>query len=92
MDLYLFAFRLPDADPESLRSLVLNSWLVSNAEGVTTEEVELGGKTVTRVDYGGDTPDAYVYSLGDVVVIIHSGSEDLAAQAAEALPTSADQP
>jgi hypothetical protein len=92
MDLYLFAFRLPDADPESLRSLVLNSWLVSNAEGVTTEEVELGGKTVTRVDYGDDTPDAFVYSLGDVVVIIHSGSEGLAAQAAEALPTSADQP
>ena len=31
-------------------------------------------------------------SQGDVVVIIHTGSEDLAAEAAEALPTSADQP
>ena len=91
-DLYLFAFRLPDSDPAALRSLVLDSWLVAGAEGVTTEEVELGDKTLTRVDYGEDVPDAYVYSVGDVAVIIHSGSEDLAAQAAETLPTSADQP
>jgi hypothetical protein len=92
VDLYLFAFRLPDTAPEALRSLVLDSWLVAGAEGVTTEEVELGGKTLTHVDYGEDVPDAYVYSQGDVVVIIHTGSEDLAAEAAEALPTSADQP
>jgi hypothetical protein len=65
VDLYLFAFRLPGADPEELRSLVLDSWLVADAEGVTTEQVELGGKPI----------------------IIHSGSPDLAAAAAEALPT-----
>jgi hypothetical protein len=87
VDLYLFAFRLPGADPEALRSLVLDSWLVADAEGVTTEEVELGGKTMTHVDYGDDFPDAYLYSLGDVAIIIHSGSEQLAEAAAEALPT-----
>lgn len=92
MDLYLFAFRLPGIAPEALRSLVLDSWLVANAEGVTTEQVELGGKELTHVDYGDDSPDAYVYSVGDIVVIIHTGSEDLAAASAEALPTSADQP
>lgn len=91
-DLYLFAFRLPDADPAALRSLVLDGWLVANAEGVTTEEVELGGKTLTHVDYGAELPDAYLYSAGDVAVIIQTSSEDLAAQAAEALPTSADEP
>ena len=87
LDLYLFAFRLPGAKPEELRSLVLDSWLVTDAEGVTSEQVELGGKTVTRIEYGDDFQDAYVYSLGDRVVIIHSGSPDLAAAAAEALPT-----
>jgi hypothetical protein len=92
VDLVLFAFRLPGADPEALRSLVLDSWLVASAEGVTTEEVELGGKTVTHVDYGDELSDAYLYSVGDVAVIIQTGSEDLAAAAAEALPTSADQP
>ena len=92
VDLYLFAFRLPDTDSAALRSLVLESWLVAGAEGVTTEEVEFGGKTLTRVDYGEDVPDAYVYSQGDVAVIIHTGSEELAAEAAAALPTSADQP
>ena len=92
LDLYLFAFRLSDADPEALKSLVLDSWLVAGADGVTTEEVELGGKALTRVRYGEEFPDAYVYSVGDVAVIIHTGSEDLAAEASEALPTSAGQP
>ena len=87
LDLYLFAFRLPGADPEALQSLVLNSWLVADAEGVTTEQVELGGKAMTHVDYGDDSPGAYVYSSGDTAIIIHSGSPDLAAAAAEALPT-----
>ena len=59
---------------------------MANAEGVTTEEVELGGKTMTHVDYGDDSPDAYVYSLGDKAIIIYSGSPDLAKAAAEALP------
>jgi hypothetical protein len=86
VDLYLFGFRLPGADPEALQSLVLNSWLVADADGVTTEEVELGGKTMTHVDYGDDSPDAYVYSLGDTAIIIYSGSPDLAKAAAEALP------
>jgi hypothetical protein len=71
---------------------VLDSWLVASAEGVTTEEVELGGKTVTHVDYGDELADAYLYSVGDVAVIMQTGTEDLAAAAAEALPTSADQP
>ena len=53
---------------------------------MTTEEVELGGKTMTHVDYGDDSPDAYVYSLGDTAIIIYSGSPDLAEAAAEALP------
>jgi hypothetical protein len=87
LDLYLFAFRLPGADPEALRTLVLDSWLVADAEGVTSEEVQLGGKTVTHVDYGDDFQDAYVYSLGDTAVIIQSGTPELAAAAAEALPT-----
>jgi hypothetical protein len=87
LDLYLFAFRLPDSDPEALRSLVLDSWLVADAEGVTSEQVELGGKTVTHVDYGDDFQDAYLYSLGDMAVIIQSGSPDLAEAAAEALPS-----
>ena len=91
-DLVLFAFRLPGVAPEALRSLVLDSWLVASAEGVTTEDVELGGKTLTHVDYGDELADAYLYSVGDVAVIIQTGTEELAAAAAEALPTSADQP
>ena len=86
VDLYLFAFRLPGADPEQLHSLVLDSWLVADAEGVTSEQVELGGKTMTHVDYGDDFPDAYLYSLGDTAIIIHSGSPELAEAAAESLP------
>jgi hypothetical protein len=86
IDLYMFAFRLAGADPEALRTLVLDSWLVAGAEGVTTEEVELAGKSMTHVEYGDEFPDAYLYSTGDVAILIHTGSEELAEAAAATLP------
>ena len=86
VDLYLFAFRLPGVALDDLRSLVLNSWLVADAEGVTTEEVELAGKPLTRVEYGDDFSDAYLFATDDAVIIIHTGSPELAEAAAAALP------
>jgi hypothetical protein len=86
LDLYFVAFSLPGADPDAFRTLILQSWLVSDAEGVTVEDVELAGKTLTRVDYGDDLPDAYLYSTGTAVILMHTSSAELAESAAEALP------
>lgn len=86
LDLYFVAFSLPGADPEAFRTLILQSWLVSDAEGVTIEDVELGGKTLTRVDYGDELADAYLYAAGDVVILMHTSSAELAEAGATALP------
>ena len=86
LDLYFVAFSLPGADPEAFRTLILQSWLVSDAEGVTIEDVELGDKTLTRVDYGDDLADAYLYATGDAVILLHTSSPELAEAGAAALP------
>lgn len=86
LDLYFVAFSLPGADPEAFRTLILQSWLVSDAEGVTIEEVELGAKTLTRVDYGDELADAYLYATGDAVILLHTSSAELAEAGAAALP------
>ena len=56
------------------------------AEGVTIEDVELGDKTLTRVDYGDDLADAYLYATGDAVILLHTSSAELAEAGAAALP------
>ncbi|HSK51223.1 MAG TPA: hypothetical protein VLA44_00600 [Clostridia bacterium] len=86
VELYFLAFRLPGVDPEPFNTLILESWLVAGAEGVTTEEVELGGKRLTAVDYGADVPRAYLYTSGDVSIVIQAGDEALAEEGAAALP------
>jgi hypothetical protein len=86
IDLYFVAFSLAGADPEAFRTLILQSWLVSDAEGVTIEEVELGGKMLTRVDYGDELADAYLYATGDAVILLHTSSAELAEAGAAALP------
>ncbi len=53
---------------------------------MTVDELELAGKELTRVDYGDDLPDAYLYSMGDTVIIMNTFSEELAEAGAAELP------
>jgi hypothetical protein len=86
IDLYFLAFQLPDADPAAFKALVLDSWLVAGAEGVTVDEVALGGKDVTSIDYGEEAPPTYLYTSGTIAVVIQAGDETVAGAAIEALP------
>jgi len=86
LDLYYLAFKLPGVDGDTLRTLVLQNWLVADAEGVTVEEVELAGKSMTLVDYGDELPDAYVYTIDDAIILMHTATDSLAETGAAALP------
>jgi hypothetical protein len=86
LDLYFVAFQVDGVDPAAFRTLILQSWLVADAEGVTVEDVELAGKTLTRVDYGDELADAYLYGTGDVVILMHTSSAELAESGAAELP------
>src|SRR4051794_7610760 len=54
LDVTVTAFRLPGLAPEKLRTAVLEAWLGANQAGVKQSTVKLGGKTLTKVDYGTD--------------------------------------
>jgi hypothetical protein len=86
IDLYFLAFQLPDADPTAFKALILDSWLVAGAEGVTVTEVELGGKDVTSIDYVEDAPPGYLYTSGTIAVVVQAGDATVATAAIEALP------
>jgi hypothetical protein len=85
-DLSFLAFQLPGVELATLRTLVMQNWLVAEGEGVTVEEVELSGKTLTLVDYGDDLAPSYAYNHEDVVILMQTSDETLAEAGAAALP------
>jgi hypothetical protein len=85
IDLLIDAFRLPKADIAKLKAAILETWLSANVEGVKTTEVTLGGKTLTKVDYGDGQTIEYVYVVDDAVIVIDTSNADLAAEVAKQL-------
>lgn len=80
VDVAILGFRLPGADGTKLRAAILETWLSSTAEGVTTTTPTLGGKQVTKVDYGDGSAFEYVYAKGDVVIDIETSDEAIATE------------
>ena len=85
LDVSIIAFRLPKADLERLRSAVLDTWLSASSEGVKKTTVTLGGKSVTKVDYGDGSTIEYVYAKDDYVIVIDTSDLDVATQVAAQL-------
>jgi hypothetical protein len=80
VDIAILGFRLPGADGAKLRSAILETWLSSGAEGVKTTTPTLGGKQVTKIDYGDGSAFEYVYAKGDVVIDIETSDEAIATE------------
>lgn len=68
------------------RKIVLDSWLAASGSGVKKEDVDLGGRTVTRVDYGDDGAKDYVVTEDGAVIVITTADETLATDAIKVLP------
>ena len=71
---------------DSMKALVLDSWLAASGAGVKTTTVTLSGRTFTQVDYGDNGTKDYLLVEQGRVVIIETATADLATQAAAALP------
>jgi hypothetical protein len=71
---------------DKLKAAVLEAYLVADQPGVKQSTVKLGGKTLTKVDYGtsGGALD-YVYVTPDHVIVIDTADPDAAAEAASQL-------
>ena len=82
----MVAISVTGMQPDALRSLVLDSWLVASGAGVKSDSVTLAGHTFTRIDYGDKGTLDYVLASTDRVVIIETADANLASAAAAALP------
>lgn len=85
IDLGIFAFRLPGKDVQKLRAAIVETWLSATGPGVTQTEVTLGGKKLTKIDYGDGSSPQYVYTGSDYVVTISSSDSAIATEAATKL-------
>jgi hypothetical protein len=81
----IVAFRLPGADLPKLQAAIEETWLSAGDDGVTSTPVSLGGKTLTKIDYGDEGTTEYVYGKSDYVVVIETSDESLVAEIATKL-------
>jgi len=85
-DLSIIAFAVEGLSDAKTRGIVLDSWLSASGAGVVRSDVQLGGTTVTRIDYGdGGTMD-YVVTRDGALVVITTADEALATAAIAAMP------
>ena len=85
-DLSITALAVDGMGEKALRQLVLEAWLPSTTAGVTTAPATVGGRDVTRVDYGDGGSLDYVLSNEGRVFIVSTTDAALAAEALKALP------
>ncbi len=81
----IVGFRLPGADGTKLRAAIVETWLSAGNAGVTTTTVELGGKSLTKVDYGDAGTVQYVYGKDDYVIVIDTSDVAIATEIAAKL-------
>jgi hypothetical protein len=75
LPLTVIGFRLPGTEATKLRTLVLQAWLSTLVPGVKTSEVTLGSTAATKVTYGDDGADEYVFIKGDAVFIAETSDQ-----------------
>ena len=85
-DLSILGVSVAGMSLDSVKSLVMTSWLAATGPGVVTDMVTLGGHEFTRIDYGDGGTIDYLLAQGDHVLLIETADAALAAQAAAALP------
>ena len=85
LDLSIIAFRLPKVDLAKLKSTIIDTFLSAEADGVKKTTITLGGKSLTKVDYGDGSTIEYVYAKDDYVIVIDTSDAAVATQVAAQL-------
>jgi hypothetical protein len=85
-DLSILAIAVDGLSDAKTRQIVLDSWLAASGSGINRDDVDLGGRTVTRIDYGDDGAKDYVVSESGATIVITTADEALATEAIKALP------
>ena len=91
IDLSVGVFRVKGTDPTNLRDNLIKAWKGDYPDLITTP-VTVGGKKVTKGDFGADAINSYWYLSGGNVYDVETTDETLAAAALSALPDAAGKP
>ena len=85
IDLTIFGFRLVNGDGAKLKAAIIQTWLSAGAPGVKQTEATLGGKKLTKIDYGDEGTVEYVYGGSNYVIVLETADPNIATEAAGAL-------
>ena len=85
IDAAVLVYKVDGVEATALRDALIAAWKGDFPE-MTVSQVTVGGKDVTKGDFGEDTITSYLYVSGDVVYDIESSDESIATAALAALP------
>jgi hypothetical protein len=86
LDLSMFAVAVDGLSEAKTKAIVLHSFLPASGAGVTQSEVELAGRTLTKIDYGDDGANDYVLADDGAIIVFTTADDELAAATVAALP------
>ena len=85
LDASIGVYRVDGVAPTALRDALIAAWK-GDYPDMTVSQVTLGGKEVTKGDFGEDTITSYLYIHGDDVYDVETSDEAIATAALAALP------
>jgi hypothetical protein len=78
-------YRVPGVDATKVRDALVQAWK-GDSPDLKVSQVTLGGKEVTKGDFGTDSVNSYLYVTGDLVYDIETSDETIATAALNSLP------
>jgi hypothetical protein len=87
LDASIGVYRVDGVAPTALRDALIDAWK-GDYPDMKVSQVTLGGKDVTKGDFGEDTITSYLWIHDDVVYDVESSDETIATTALAGLPAS----
>lgn len=84
-DLVILGFRVNGIRVADIRTAILGAWLAANTPGVVSTSLDWSGTTVTKVSYGDEAADEYVFTVRDSVFVLETVDAAMAQGAATAI-------
>jgi hypothetical protein len=81
----LGVYRVTGVPAESVRDALIAAWKIDYPDLIVSQ-ITLGGKTVTKLDFGEDTVDTYLYLRDDLVFDVETTDDAIATESLNALP------
>ncbi|HEY3336178.1 MAG TPA: hypothetical protein VGK16_13180 [Candidatus Limnocylindrales bacterium] len=86
LDLSMFAVSVAGLSEAKTKAIVLDAWLAASGAGVSQSTVTMGGKELTKIDYGDNGANDYVLARDGAIIVLTTSDDAVATAAVAALP------